>query len=273
MDPLLQSPILYLDTPDNPAPIAYAEQGQGDLLIFVHGSLCDLRYWRWQLTKLAPFFHTISFSLPGYWPTNPSLSAYQFNIQQHVSTLNALIQCKAQAGQRVFVVGHSRGALVAIRFAIQHPFHLHGLALADPAFMLDQSPQPLAVLSQAADLLARNNDEAALALFIDAVSGENTWRHMVGWFKTMVEDNAHTLLAQSRERLPTVQRSELTMLQHLNLLLISGELSPERYQLSTSSLKEALPAFKHGVISRASHGMNLANPKAFNELLRHTFMS
>ena len=75
MDPLLQSPILYLDTPDNPAPIAYAEQGQGDLLIFVHGSLCDLRYWRWQLTKLAPFFHTISFSLPGYWPTNPSLSA------------------------------------------------------------------------------------------------------------------------------------------------------------------------------------------------------
>lgn len=272
MSILQEPPVLYVDTPHSPAPIAYTEQGKGDMLIFVHGSLCDLRYWRWQLKKLAPFFHAISFSLPGYWPANPRLSTCQFGLAQHIKALNTLIQAKKKNNQRLFIVGHSRGAMVALRYAIQHTDNLQGLALADPAFLLDQATAPLPVLIQAADLLANNQDDAALALFIDAVSGANTWQKMVGWFKIMVEDNAYTLLAQSCEQLPAIRQAELSILSNLELLLISGQKSPIRYQRSAEQLKQAFPAFKHYTISNASHGMNLSNPNAFNEILKNVFL-
>src|SRR3546814_9942913 len=87
---------------------------------------------------------------------------------------------------------------------------------------------------------------------------------MVGWFKAMVEDNATTLLSQIRERNGYFDMDRARGIS-CPTLLISGENSPERFTRIQDSLEQELPQSKRPVIALASHGMNLANPRAFNQ--------
>lgn len=247
--------------------VYYAEHGQGDLLLLVHGSLCDLRYWRWQLNKLASSLHVVSLSLPGYWPSEPRYMAYDFNLDNHCAAIADVIQAVRQPQQKVHLLGHSRGAQVVTHYLNLYPNTVDSVILADPAFRLHQPSIPLAVLDQAATLIAAGAEVEGLNVFIDAVSGPSTWSQMVGWFKTMVQDNAHTLIAQSREAMPIVGQAHINALKQLPTLLVSGELSPARYKQSVETLHHVLPQARGSVIAKASHGMNLANPKAFNQAL------
>src|SRR3546814_1540985 len=74
--------------------------------------------------------------------------------------------------------------------------------------------------------------DAGLALFVDTVSGADTWRRMVPWFKDMVRDNASTLGGQATEHLPPVARGQVERLA-LPTLLIGGALSPAPDRKST----------------------------------------
>lgn len=264
----LQQPIYKVPAQNSAADITYTQNGEGDLVVLVHGSLCDLRYWRWQLKMLSSSCQVVSLSLPGCWPNDSNLSAYEFSFDLHVAALTELIDALRQPHQKIYVLGHSRGAQVAINYICQSTTKpIDGLILADPAFIIGQAHSPLPVIKDAAEQLLKGNDEQGLAMFIDAVSGPNTWRQMVGWFKTMVQDNAYTLIEQSRETLPTVTQADLKHVTHTPTLLINGANSPERYQNSTQMLLQHLSHTYHTVIAQASHGMNLAKPKAFNQAL------
>jgi hypothetical protein len=46
----------------------YVEAGDGELLLFVHGSLCDYRYWQPQLAGMAKQYRCVAVSLTHYWP-------------------------------------------------------------------------------------------------------------------------------------------------------------------------------------------------------------
>lgn len=260
---LLQLPYYQTAARNSNNDIFYTHCGEGDLLVLIHGSLCDLRYWRWQLNKLNTHCQVAALSLPGCWPNPPSTTPYEFSFENHVMAVKDVINKLRQPNQKVYVLGHSRGAQIAAQYAWQFG-DISGLILADPAFSVDQRPEPLPVMNTVVDLLEQNQDEEGLALFIDAVNGNNTWRQMVGWFRTMVEDNASTLIPQSRESLPTVTKSQIQEISELPLLLLNGAASSERYKSSVQTLLDVLPQAQHATIGNAAHGMNLANPKAFN---------
>lgn len=63
---LLQLPLYTAPTKHGDAKTTYTHSGSGDLLILVHGSLCDLRYWRWQLNRLHKNCQVVALSLPGF---------------------------------------------------------------------------------------------------------------------------------------------------------------------------------------------------------------
>ena len=266
IDPLLELAIHNTPATLSNSDLAYVERGHGHLVVLVHGSLCDMRYWRWQVNLLYPHAQVLCLSLPGYWPYESLYMAYDFSLEQHVQAIADVVAAVQQPSQKLIVVGHSRGAQVATQYALEHV--VDGLVLADPAFGSPSHSQPLAIIDQAASLVAAGNESEGLALFIDTVSGSNTWRHMVGWFKTMVTDNAHTLIAQSREQLPTFSPIQLQSLHALPILLIGGEHSPARYKTSLQALSTLWPNAINCQIAGASHGMNLAKPKRFNAAIQ-----
>lgn len=102
-----------------------------------------------------------------------------------------------------------------------------------------------------------------MALFVDTVTGPNTWQRMVPWFKEMVRDNVGTLFGQVDEKPPVLTAAQIGGLA-LPTLLIGGALSPQPYPAVLDALSRWLPQARRIDIAGSSHGMNLGNPRAFN---------
>ncbi len=52
----------------NEADLAYVEQGAGDPVVFVHGSLNGYRRWGEQLAPFAARYRAIAYSRRRHWP-------------------------------------------------------------------------------------------------------------------------------------------------------------------------------------------------------------
>ena len=89
----------------------YVELGHGIPVVFVHGSLSDGRYWNDQIGEFAKHYRVIAYSrrynFPNVNPSRPGYSAIT-----DADDLSALIE-RLHLG-RVYVVGHSYGALTAL---------------------------------------------------------------------------------------------------------------------------------------------------------------
>lgn len=244
---------------------AYDEQGGGhsrETVVLVHGSLCDLRYWKPQMNSLGQKHRMLALSLRRYWPEQWDGSGGGFSIEAHAEQLQGFIERTAPGP--VHLMGHSRGGRIALETTLRRPDLVRSLTLADPGQPLPgHTDRRGDFRRRARDLIAAGQAEEGLALFIDAVTGPDTWRRMVPWFKTMVRDNAATLLGQADEVVPVPDENALRALL-LPVHLIGGERSPQPFPSILDWLEGLLPNAQRTTIARASHGMNLANARAFN---------
>lgn len=254
------------------ARIPYVATGSGEPLLFVHGSLCDYRYWNSQLDVLSQHFHCVSVSLSHYWPGDAA-GYGTFSWESHVAELAGFIAAM-QLGP-VHLVGHSRGACVAFQLAQAHPALVKTLTLADPAgpAPVDGASAPAlppateALRGKVAGLIDDGAIEAGLELFVDSVSMPGIWRKSPASFRTMASDNAATLPKQFRDPLPAYTRAAAAGLA-CRTLLIAGEKSPRMYRDNVEKLAGWIPHVDKRAIAGASHGMNVTHAAAFNRLLR-----
>lgn len=267
MSPDFHYPIEYAPLAD--ARVAHIALGAGAPVVLVHGSLCDLRYWKAQIPALSRDFQVFSISLPGYWPDGPDgpgNDPAEFSGARHAAAVAQFID--RQCGGSAHIVGHSRGGRVAFELARRYPEKVRALVLADPGLVVGDSEERRGDFrAQALQAIRAGKVEQGLALFIDTVSGEQTWRRMVPWFKEMAIANAHTLAAQVQEP-PYVLTEAHARTVTLPTLLIGGALSPHPYPAILDTLQAWLPHAQSLRIAGSSHGMNLGNPRAFNEAVR-----
>jgi pimeloyl-ACP methyl ester carboxylesterase len=252
--------------------VPYVAGGTGEPVVFVHGALCDYRYWNSQASALSKHFHCVSVSLSHYWPAIDAGIPGEFSWKAHVAQLAEFIE--AMALGPVHLVGHSRGGCVAFQLARAYPGLVRTLTLADPGGPLHIEGAPEASLPKAtenlrahvAELIEGGAIEAGLERFVDSVSMPGIWRRSSSSFRTMATDNALTLPKQFRDPLPAYTRaaaSEVTC----PTLLIAGEKSPRMYRDNVDKLAEWIGKADRQAIAGASHGMNVTHPATFNRLL------
>ena len=261
--------------------VHWLDAGVGDVLVLIHGSLCDYRYWRWQIPAFSARYRVIAPSLPGCWP-EPVGSAHdlmdtaavrlaamdddRYSMEGHIQAVVEL--CQTTGGnQRVYLLGHSRGAQVALETALALPESVAGLILADPGFSFDDEPPTPAIHTPIAQKLGHAPLDEVLGEFVDTVNGPDTWRRTVPWFKKMVRANAWTLLPQLKDMHRSVDTARLKHDLDCPVMLVSGEHSPPRYGSRVDRLLQTLPGSQHVVVPGAAHGMNLANARYFNDVV------
>ena len=247
----------------------FVERGEGELLLFVHGSLCDYRYWRPQLAGLSKHYRCVSVSLSHYWPGADAAQGQPFSWSRHADEIAEFIE--AFGAGPAHVIGHSRGGSVAFHFARRHAEHVRTLTLADPGGPVQRPGQPLAQLpetvnalrARAVQLIDSGEVDAGLELFVDSVSRPGFWARSTHTFRRMATDNAHTLGPQFRDPLPAYTREEAAGIA-CPVLLIDGAQSPEIFHRAAAALDDWIGDARRATVQGASHGMNLARPAAFN---------
>ena len=161
------------------------------------------------------------------------------------------------AGGRADLVGHSRGGRVALEVALRRPDALRSLTLADPGLPLPGEDDLRGSFRQEALTLIRQGDvDTGLALFVDTVTGPNTWQRMVPWFRNGARQRRHPV-RQVDEKPPVLTAAQIGGLA-LPTLLIGGALSPQPYPAVLDALSRWLPQARRIDIAGSSHGMNLA---------------
>jgi pimeloyl-ACP methyl ester carboxylesterase len=269
--------------------IAYIEVGQAaSTLLFVHGSLCDYRYWKPQTDALAQHHRVIAPSLSHYYPRLPSAEGTPFSWIAHVEQVTAFIERlanskttttdPARAQTLLHLIGHSRGAAIAYQVARRNLTAIQSLTLIDPAGPREldgssettESPATRGLRARAAELIAQGDIDEGLRLFVDSTSRPGFWDRSAEVFKNMARDNAGTLVMQLNDPLPLYRHIEAHSL-NPRTFIVTGERSPAIYKDNAIALARFIPNATQSTIAGASHGMTWTHSQAFNrELVKFT---
>lgn len=258
----------------NGYPIAYVDEGRGEPLVMVHGSLSDYRYWARQAGPLRDSLRVISLSLRHYYPERWDGAGDDFTTRQHVDDVAAFIA--ALGLTKAHLLGHSRGGNVAFWTARRHPDQVRSLILAEPGSELDDALMPAAAGSLAgaefralaAEAIRHGDVDRGLAIFIDGVSGAGSWDAMHERSRQVTRDNAYTLIGQVEDRREPITPSDAAAIR-VPVLLVGGERSPPPFPQIIDALERALPNCRRMTIPGASHMMNVEKPEPFNAAVRN----
>lgn len=169
----------------------YLEAGSGVPVVFVHGSIGDYTYWEDQVVAFGKRYRAIAYSRRYNFPNkNPAVRGYSAIVD--AQDLAAFIE-KMHLG-RVYLIGHSYGALTALFLATEHPELIRAVVLAEPPAVsllqhlpAEQAPKGKALFT---DIQARmvapmtaafaaGKRDAGVGIFIDYVLDDpRAWKKM-----------------------------------------------------------------------------------------------
>jgi pimeloyl-ACP methyl ester carboxylesterase len=117
--------------------VHYRDEGQGPVVVLLHGTASSLHTWDDWTEALAPRHRVIRMDLPGFGLTGPS-PAGDYTTSAYVSFLESFRE--ALGLTRFALAGNSLGGQVAWSYAVAHPDRVTDLILVDPAGFPIQHP-------------------------------------------------------------------------------------------------------------------------------------
>lgn len=262
----------------NGTTLYYTEQGKGEPVVLVHGSLSDYRMWEGQLEAFAQQYRVIAYSRRYAYPAKDADDAVGYTVVPHARDLAALIQ-QLDLGP-VHLVGHSYGAYTSLLTALEHPELVKSLCLGEPPVipLLPNTEEGNALLYEletntalpAAQAFEAGNDIEAVKIFLSGVMGQSDiYDTLPPEVQRQIMDNVQELKGIVCPKIifmfsPFITRSDLQKVQ-TPTLLIAGDSSPRFFILITEELEKCLPHKERVILSHASHEMEMDNPQEFNE--------
>lgn len=270
---------------------AIAEEGDGEPIIFVHGSFDDLRTWLPQIRTFGKDARAICYSRRYHWPNEAIAEGADYSMDQHVSDLAGLIETLGI--QPVRLVGHSYGGFVSLLLAIRRPDLVSGLALAEPpvvtlfvsdppkvsqllglAFSRPRAAMTVVrfgagVIEPTKKLVQRGELEQGLAYFASRVLGEDRFRHLPDERLEQIRQNLipAEFLGSGFSALEDAWICNI----EVPVLLLGGDRSPRIFRLLLDRLEELLPNSTRALIPGASHLVHEDSPAAFEHAVRQAF--
>ena len=120
-----QSKIIQIDDMN----IHYKDEGQGPVLILLHGVCASLHTWDGWVARLKDHYRIIRLDIPGFGLTGPASDKSYYNIDKAVHLFDQIVEEKKL--DRFFIAGNSLGGYIAWKYALQYPEKVEKLILID----------------------------------------------------------------------------------------------------------------------------------------------
>lgn len=274
----------------NGTTLAYREQGEGEPVAFVHGSISDLRTWDQQLPAVGRSYRAIAYSRRFARPNADIDPGADDPMLPHVEDLAAFL--RATDAAPAHLVGNSWGAFICLLAAVRHPDVVRTLVIEEPPVLplfglslAARAPQllrllatrprtALAILRFGAGTIAplqkafrRGEDDRAMRIFAQGVLGEEPFERLPEARKEQIRENLSALRAQVLGAgLPPLGDDDVRGIR-APTLLVTGEFSPPFLLRLTDRLEELLQVVERVEVPGASHLMHEENAPALNEAI------
>lgn len=106
------------------------------IMVFLHGLGCERGQFVRQLEGLDPALHLLCLDLPGHGES-PGLRALPYTIASMARAVGS--ELLARGYQRVVLVGHSAGGLIALQTAVDLPALVDGVVVLDTNIVLGEA--------------------------------------------------------------------------------------------------------------------------------------
>lgn len=258
----------------NNTELHYIEAGQGDPIVFVHGSLGDYRSWLFQFEPFAQHYRVIAYSRRYHYPNTSAGDGLDYSPLLHADDLAALVTALGLG--RTHLVSSSYGAYTSLFCAKRHPQLVRSLVLGEPPDLplletLTEGRPLYAEFMQnawkpATAAFQRGEQEQGVRLFIDGVLGKGVFDQLPPPVRNGMLENAAEMQAETvapNYLVPFTCDDARQII--IPTLLVEGAVSPKLFHVITDELATCLPNAKRTTIPKASHSIHTMNPQAYNE--------
>jgi pimeloyl-ACP methyl ester carboxylesterase len=246
--------------------VAFQRRGTGPCLLLLHGAVSDSRVWRVELDSLSGSFTVVAWDAPGCGASSDPPE--HFRLPEYAECLADFVD--ALGLERVHVLGHSWGSVLALELYLRRPSIVRSLILVGAYAGWAGSLPPEEVARRL---------ESALRI-ADLPPGTFEPASMPGLFSTaMPEDRASELATIMSEIRPTGTRAMAHALAETDLrdllpqieaptLLLYGD-ADERSPLSIANeLHATIPGSKLALMPGLGHECYLECAEAFDTEVR-----
>ena len=239
--------------------LAYDLVGDGQLLVFIHGSNLDRRMWADQLAYFKESAKVLAYDLRGLGESETAVNNYS----DHNDLIELLDELEESSA---VLVGLSAGVQVALDVARARPEIVRQLILVSPSlfgYVPRENPPYLAELIKA---LQAEDFERANEVLINSELMSVAPRY-ADLIKKMVNDSRQWVLPyELMQQSPTAVIENLNEVSAPTLILVGGNDLSAITELGTR-LERELGNASLITLAEGNHLLNLGNPSAFNREL------
>ncbi|MES2784569.1 MAG: alpha/beta hydrolase [Pseudomonadota bacterium] len=252
-----------------PAPF-HRTAGHGPRIVCFHSNASHSGQWRALTDRLSSRFEIVAVDSYGAGQSPEFASPGHLQLADEVDLVAPLLD--SDTG-KLFLVGHSYGAAVALKAALMHPGRVAGLALYEPTVfsLVLASGQPARVngireaVARAEESLAGGDTANAAATFIDFWMGNGAWARTPAQRKPAIERSVrhvgrwgHALTTEPA----TLQQFTASI--HMPVLYMTGDASPDSSLAVADLLVPALPHARHLRFPGLGHMGPITHPDEVN---------
>jgi pimeloyl-ACP methyl ester carboxylesterase len=255
--------------------LSYEDEGDGQPVVFVHGSISDARNWTDHREMITPQFRMIALT-QRYFGLSPwSDDGRNFSIQTHADNLAAFIS--ALRLDPVAIVGHSYGGAVSLAMAVKHPELVDRLFLYEcsQSTFVDESDAFSQATNERVDVLLagkaavnRGDFDAALKILMDGVNDRaGDFQQLPHGVRSIMQQNGRTLpLLFASPPPPPISCEDLRRL-NFPVSLVVGESTRAFYKIVSRAASQCICGSKMMEVQNARHLWPVQDPRAFAQLV------
>jgi pimeloyl-ACP methyl ester carboxylesterase len=251
------------------ATINYAVDGRGPTVVFIHGWAHNISVWDDQVPAFKSRYQVVRYDSRGFGRSTGFAD-------ESAEPQDLLLLLEALHVKRAYIVGHSRGGSVALRFASAYPSRVAGLVLYG-AFPqgFPAPPEVAQMFGSLPDVAKKNGLDSVGKLvlaspiaWVPAGRSDVTARYRRLWTSYNGKDLLDPHPESGRVAAPSI--AQLVRVKVPTLVLIGDHDAPF-IAAAADTLAAHIPGAKKVVLPNAGHGAHFAQPASFNSALLDFF--